>query len=66
MRNIVQTAVDELIDGLIDQGSMDLVSEFTYPLPARVMGNLLGVPAQDHDTVRDWTHAIALTVDPDG
>ncbi|GAY07563.1 cytochrome P450 [Pseudonocardia sp. N23] len=39
--------VDELIDGLPDGGPADIVGDVALPLTARVIGRLVGVPADD-------------------
>ncbi|GEL21122.1 hypothetical protein PSU4_00760 [Pseudonocardia sulfidoxydans NBRC 16205] len=39
--------VDELIDGLPDGGPADIVGDLALPLTARVIGRLVGVPADD-------------------
>lgn len=53
----VTAMVDELVEGLADAD--DFVAAFAFPLPVRVIGELLGVPEQDRPgfqpLVRDWT-----------
>jgi cytochrome P450 len=48
----------ELVDGFAADGEADLVECFAWPLPLRVMGELIGVPAGDlpwlHERSRDW------------
>ncbi|MDP9611587.1 MULTISPECIES: cytochrome P450 [Streptomyces] len=44
MRPMVQEIVDDLLDRLIAEGPpADLVADFAFPLPSRVIGELLGV-----------------------
>ena len=47
LRPRVGRLVDELVDGLIQRGGGDLVSEVAYPLPIIVICELLGVPPED-------------------
>ncbi|NUR84057.1 MAG: cytochrome P450 [Nonomuraea sp.] len=42
----------------------DLVSGFAYPLPVRVISEMLGVPPEDHDRFRGWSEALARGLDP--
>jgi cytochrome P450 len=53
----VSAMVDDLVDGLA--GSHDFVTDFAFPLPVAVIGELLGIPAADRAAfqplVRDWT-----------
>ncbi len=37
---------------------MDFIHEFTLPFPLRVIGTILGIPEEDHETI--GTHATAL------
>lgn len=43
----VHAVVDELIDGLAGRGRVDLMRDYAYPLPARIICDLLGVPAAE-------------------
>ena len=57
LRGSVETLVGRLVDQL--EGGGDFVGAFAFPLPAAVIGELLGVPeadrAQFQPLVRDWT-----------
>jgi cytochrome P450 len=56
----IQEITDELIDAVEGQGSMDLIEQFAFPLPIRVILEMLGVPAEDSPKLRLW---IKLIVD---
>jgi cytochrome P450 len=64
LRNRTQEVVDELIDSALQQGTVDLVDQFAYPLPVRVICDLLGVPVADHERFKIWSHALARGLDP--
>ena len=53
LRPRVGRLVDELVDGLIERGGGDLVSEVAYPLPIIVICELLGVPPEDRHVFGD-------------
>ena len=60
MRPRVQAIVDGLLDELerLPAGEpVDLVSNFTLPLPITVIFELLGVPFEDRGRLRDWFEA---------
>ena len=38
---------------------MDLIRDFAYPLPVAVIGDLLGVPAGDHEQLKAWSDELA-------
>jgi cytochrome P450 len=50
----VQRLTDHLIDSFAARGSADLIHEFAFPLPIYAICDLLGVPAEDQDDLRDW------------
>lgn len=56
--------VGELLDGVAARRGLELLSEFAYPLPARVICELLGVPAEDHRMIMAHAPALALALDP--
>ncbi len=58
----IQEIVDELLDDAPER--FDLMSEFAYPLPARVICELLGVPTEDQQLIIDRAPALAVGIDP--
>jgi cytochrome P450 len=64
MRPHVQEVVDELIGAFREAAVVDLVSELAYPLPIRVICEMLGIPPEDHDRFREWSAELVLTLDP--
>ncbi len=54
--------VQEIVDGLLDQaesgGAMEVIGSFAYPLPAIVIAETLGVPAEDRDRFKEWSDDI--------
>jgi cytochrome P450 len=49
---IVRPICDALIDEFVDTGHADLVRDFTFEFPTRVIAQLLGLPAEDLPTFR--------------
>ena len=56
----IENIANELIDNIIEKGNttMDLITDFAYPLPATVIAELLGVPFEDRDTYHQWADVI--------
>ncbi len=54
-----------LLDEALERGEVDLVADFAYPLPVQIIVEMLGVPAEDHEQFRVWSHALARGLDPD-
>lgn len=57
-RPTVQKLVDELIDQRINEGKMDMVADFAYPLPSNVVLDLLGIPRSGRPYIRASAEAI--------
>jgi cytochrome P450 len=60
MRTSIQQRVDHLLDKMERAATCDFVSEFAYPLPSLVIFDLLGVPAEDHEAMREATQALVM------
>lgn len=58
LRPRIQQITDELLDAVQDQGQMDLIMDFAYPLPITVICEMLGIPAKDRKPFRAWTQMI--------
>ncbi len=56
-REMVTRTVDQLIDGWIDKGEIDFVTEFAALLPQIVMTNILGFPLEDMPILKTWGEA---------
>ena len=55
MRPRVQQITDELVDRMTEQGPpVDFVASFAAVLPAIVISDMLGVPGEDRDRLREW------------
>jgi cytochrome P450 family 142 subfamily A polypeptide 1 len=51
--------VNELIDGVIERGACDVVADLATPLPMYMIGELMGLPESDHDTLLHWSDLFA-------
>jgi cytochrome P450 len=55
MRGRIQEITDSLLDEMATrEGAVDLIAAFAFPLPITVIGELLGVPAEDWTMLRGW------------
>jgi cytochrome P450 len=52
----IRRIAHELIDQLPAAGDADLVHQYTYPLPMRVLLEFLGLPAEDAEGIKHWCH----------
>ena len=53
----IQQIADELIDAFESQKEVELIDAFAFPLPIIVICELLGVPIEDRNKFKDWSHA---------
>ncbi len=59
LRPRVASIVSELIDAMLDRPQpADLVAAFSLPLPAQVICEMLGVPADDIEQFHAWSDAV--------
>ncbi len=61
----VQELVDELLDLALEKPEIELIEDLAYPLPVRVISEMLGVPPEDYETFKSWSAALARGLDPD-
>lgn len=55
LKEHIQEIAERLIDQVLDSGKMDVIADFANPLPAIVTAELLGVPVDDHQKLKDWS-----------
>lgn len=55
----------EMIDAFVESGRADLVSDFTFTYPLRVLAGIIGVPIEDFDEFHRWAiDLISVAKDP--
>jgi cytochrome P450 len=69
LRERVEKVVYEKVHGLIDDfasdGRADLVEQFTFTFPLRVMADIIGIPIQDFEQFHRWAlDLISISDDP--
>ncbi len=58
-RSNMQSIITEVLDAFEDHGEMEVVSDLAYPLPERLICEMLGVPYEDHKLFEEWSLAIS-------
>jgi len=56
--------VDRLLDALAVKGHVELIEDFASAIPVQVIGNLLDVPMEEREPLRDWSLAILGALEP--
>lgn len=54
----------ELLDQVRPQGKMDIVSDIAFPLPAKVIAEMLGVPSEDWNIFQRWARVDSSAATP--
>ncbi len=60
LRQTVNAVIERLLDDMQSRESIDLIRDFAYPLPVRVICELLGLPEELHDRCVVLSNDIAL------
>ena len=56
--------VDRLLDAIAIKSKVDLIDDFAAAIPIEVIGNLLDVPQDEREPLRDWSLAILGALEP--
>lgn len=64
LRPHIGDIVDDLLAAAARDGGMDVVADLAFPLPVIVICELLGVPVEDRDQLKEWSRDLARTIDP--
>lgn len=66
MRPRIEAIAEQLLDKVITQGRMELVSDYAFPLPITVIAELLGIPLDNQNQFRIWSNAfVRPAITPD-
>ncbi|HXC50493.1 MAG TPA: cytochrome P450 [Candidatus Limnocylindrales bacterium] len=57
LRARTEEIVSEQIDGILERGSMDVISDLALPVPSTVICEMMGVPSADRAKFAEWTSA---------
>lgn len=60
LRYKVEAIIEDLLEGMRNSETVDLIKEFAYPLPVRVICELLGLPEELHDRCVVLSNDIAV------
>lgn len=58
LRPRIQSIAHELVAAVKAKGEMDLIAEFSFPLPTIVILEMLGIPIEDRDKFKTWSNAL--------
>ena len=55
LRPRIEELVEQFLDRVEGQGRMDVIADLAFPLPGTVIAELLGVPVEDRQRLKDWS-----------
>lgn len=61
MRFRIQQITDELIDQICNKKQIDFIDDFAYKLPIIVIAEMLGLPVEDREKLRNWSVVLIET-----
>ncbi|MFN5604164.1 MAG: cytochrome P450 [Actinomycetes bacterium] len=64
LRPRVQHLVDDVLDRAAVRGGMELIDELAFPIPFQVISDLLDMPVDRADELRDWSQVITFALEP--
>jgi cytochrome P450 len=65
LEQTIQTIADGMIDALAPAGQADLVAQFTFTFPIRVITRIIGIPMDDYASFHRWAiDLLAVGDDP--
>ncbi|HEX6239132.1 MAG TPA: cytochrome P450 [Acidimicrobiales bacterium] len=63
LRSSIAERVDRYMAALAPRGAMELIGDFADPLPVEVFCEMLGIPDEAGPRFREWTAAVARSLD---
>jgi cytochrome P450 len=60
----IEALVDAAIERVEPDGAMDVIADLAFPLPFAVISEMLGIPTDDSDRMRDVSHTLVRTLEP--
>lgn len=60
----IQTLVDEHLDACAGSAVVNLVETLAFPLPFRVISEMLGMPDTDTEQLREWSGLLVRSLEP--
>ncbi len=64
LRPGIEQMVDAALDVAADRGSIELIDDLAFPVPFQVISELLDMPTDRADELRDWSQALTASLEP--
>ena len=64
LRGRIEQLVDDVLDRAAERGGMELVDELAFPVPFQVISDMLAIPADRADEMREWSQLLTAALEP--
>jgi len=64
LRGRIQQLVDTVLNAAQDRGSIELIDDLAFPVPFQVISDLLAMPTERADEMREWSQIITNSLEP--
>ncbi|WP_420976796.1 cytochrome P450 [Bacillus vallismortis] len=62
-RPYIDETVHHLLDQVQGEKKMEVISDFAFPLASYIIANMIGVPAEDREQLKEWASSLVQTID---
>lgn len=64
LRPRIEAMVDAVLDRAADRGAIELIDELAFPVPFQVISELLDMPTERADELRQWSQDLTAGLEP--
>ncbi len=64
LRPRIEVLVDDVLDRAAERGTMELVDELAFPVPFEVISEMLAIPSDRADEMREWSQLLTASLEP--
>lgn len=64
LRPRIQAMVDEVLDRAARRGGIELIDELAFPVPFQVISELLDMPTDRAEELREWSRVLTASLEP--
>lgn len=64
LRPRIEAMVDDALDRAAERSSIELIDDLAFPVPFQVISELLDMPTDRADELRDWSQALTQGLEP--
>ena len=64
LRPRIEQMVDEVLDLAAQRGTIELIDDLAFPVPFQVISELLDMPIERADELRDWSQTLTVGLEP--